>query len=180
MRHDSFIHETWLNHPWGRLRIRATNIRYRVAKTHRIPYLDMNLCESCLMYERVMSHVWMRHVFCMNESCLLYEGSYRVAKSHKDPLSCRSFSTKEPLNIGHFCGKWHIKIRDPMSLRHPVSDVRRTDFQSASGMIKSRLVYEWVMSHIWMRHVSLWMRHVSLWMSHVSNMNESCHTCVAP
>ena len=23
----------------------------------------------------------------------------------KDPLSCRSFSTKEPLNIGHFCGK---------------------------------------------------------------------------
>jgi len=23
----------------------------------------------------------------------------------QDPLSCRSFSTKEPLNIGHFCGK---------------------------------------------------------------------------
>jgi len=22
-----------------------------------------------------------------------------------DPLSCRSFSTKEPPNIGHFCGK---------------------------------------------------------------------------
>jgi len=22
-----------------------------------------------------------------------------------DPLSCRSLSTKEPLNIGHFCGK---------------------------------------------------------------------------
>jgi len=38
------------------------------------------------------------------------------------PLNCRSFSTKEPLNIGHFCGKWPIKIRDPMSLRHPVSD----------------------------------------------------------
>jgi len=27
----------------------------------------------------------------------------------------RSFSTKEPLNIGHFCGKWPIKIRDSMS-----------------------------------------------------------------
>ena len=36
----------------------------------------------------------------------------------QDPLSCRSFPTKEPLNIGHFCGKWPIKIRDPMSLRH--------------------------------------------------------------
>jgi len=28
---------------------------------------------------------------------------------------------KEPLNIGHFCRKWPMKIRDPMSLRHPVS-----------------------------------------------------------
>jgi len=25
-----------------------------------------------------------------------------------------------PTNIGHFCGKWPIKIRDPMSLGHPV------------------------------------------------------------
>ena len=38
----------------------------------------------------------------------------------KDLLSCRSFSIKEPLNIGHLCGKRPIKIRDPMSLRHPV------------------------------------------------------------
>jgi len=47
---------------------------------------------------------------------------YRVAKTHRKnlPLSCRSFSTKEPLNIGHFCGKWPIKMRDPMSLCHPV------------------------------------------------------------
>jgi len=29
---------------------------------------------------------------------------------------CRSFPTKEPLNIGHFCEKWPNKIRDPMSL----------------------------------------------------------------
>jgi len=36
--------------------------------------------------------------------------------------SCRSFSTEEPLNIGHFCRKWPIKIRDPMSRCHPVSD----------------------------------------------------------
>jgi len=40
----------------------------------------------------------------------------------KDSSSCRSFSEsiKEPLNLGHFCGKSPIKIRDPMSLRHPV------------------------------------------------------------
>jgi len=39
-----------------------------------------------------------------------------------DPLTCTLFSTKEPLNVGHFCGKWPIKMRDPMSLGHPVSD----------------------------------------------------------
>ena len=47
-------------------------------------------------------------------------GRYRVAKTHRIILSCRSFSTKEPLNIVHFGGKWPIKKRDPMSLRHPV------------------------------------------------------------
>ena len=29
-------------------------------------------------------------------------------------------STKEQLNICHFCGKWPIKMRDSMGLRHPV------------------------------------------------------------
>jgi len=47
--------------------------------------------------------------------------SVQGGEDSQDPLSCRSFSTKEPLNIGHFCGKWLMKKRDPMSLRHPVS-----------------------------------------------------------
>ena len=33
------------------------------------------------------------------------------------------FSTKEPLNIGLFCWKWPIKIRDPMSLSPPCNKV---------------------------------------------------------
>jgi len=36
----------------------------------------------------------------------------------------RRFSTIEPLNLGQFCGKWPIKIRDPMSLRHPAAPLR--------------------------------------------------------
>jgi len=46
--------------------------------------------------------------------------TYRVAKTHWMPLSCRSFPAKEPLIIGLFCGKWRIKMRHPMTLRHPV------------------------------------------------------------
>ena len=51
---------------------------------------------------------------CMN---IIHTGWRRLI----GPLSCRSFSTKEPLNIGHFCEKWPLKIRYPMSIRHPVS-----------------------------------------------------------
>jgi len=36
-------------------------------------------------------------------------------------ISCRSFSAKEPLIIGLFCGKWRMKKWHPVSLRHPVS-----------------------------------------------------------
>ena len=59
------------------------------------------------------------HSYCV---CTQY-GNLACGEDSYDPLSCTSFSTKEPLNIGHFCGEWPIKIRDPMSLRHPVACV---------------------------------------------------------
>ena len=39
---------------------------------------------------------------------------------HLVTLRCRSLSAKEPLILGLFCGKWPLKIRHPMTLRHPV------------------------------------------------------------
>jgi len=39
----------------------------------------------------------------------------------KDALSYRSLFAKEPLIIGLICGKWHIRIRHPLRLRHPVA-----------------------------------------------------------
>ena len=80
-----------------------------------------------------------------------------------DPLICRWFSTKEPLNIGHFCGKWPIKIRDPMSLRHPVRWscschfevciyicvwMRREHVNELWHIWKCFGTYEWVMAHL--------------------------------
>jgi len=38
----------------------------------------------------------------------------------QDALSCRAFSAKEPLIIRLFCGKWPVKIRHAMHLRHPI------------------------------------------------------------
>jgi len=63
-----------------------------------------------------------------------YLGAHRMSrKSVLTHDASVPFSTKEPLNIGHFCGKWPIKIRDPMSLRHPVA---RYDLSSYSALKK--------------------------------------------
>jgi len=43
-----------------------------------------------------------------------------VSLQSGEDYSCWSFSTIEPLNKGQFCGKWPIKISDPMSFRHPL------------------------------------------------------------
>ena len=45
-------------------------------------------------------------------------------------MSCRSLSAKEPLIIGLFCGKWPVKMRHPMTPRHPVSFVESWDASS--------------------------------------------------
>jgi len=41
-----------------------------------------------------------------NESCRRVLFVYRVAKSHKMPYLCKSFSAKEPCKKWLFCGKW--------------------------------------------------------------------------
>ena len=38
----------------------------------------------------------------------------------QDVLKCRSLSAKEPRIIGLFCGKWPIKRKHPMRVRHTV------------------------------------------------------------
>ena len=61
--------------------------------------------------EFILRSVWNSHLW-----------SVQGGEDSWDPLSCRSFCTTEPLNIGHFCGKWPIKIRDPIGLGHTVYD----------------------------------------------------------
>jgi len=49
-------------------------------------------------------------------------------------LSCRSLSAKEPLIVELFCGKWPLKMKQPMDVRHPV--------------FLSHVTCEWVMAHM--------------------------------
>jgi len=78
--------------------------------------------ESCHIYEAFISHIRMSRVSYMHQQCHAYAcvmSHYRVAKTHISSR-CRSFFAKEPWIVGLLCGKWPIKIRRPMTLRHPV------------------------------------------------------------
>ena len=76
--------------------------------------------------------------------CCRVTGWWRLIGSPKSHIIFH----KEPLNIGHFCGKWPLKIRDPTSLRHPVSVIACIQFsvhptQSAqhTGVLQCVAVY---------------------------------------
>jgi len=75
--------------------------------------LQKNMNETRHIYVYLMSHLWT----CTGDGLDSHTGWSRPI----DALSCRSLSAKEPLIIGLFCGKWPIKVRHPMGLRHPVS-----------------------------------------------------------
>ena len=68
-----------------------------------------------------------------------------VIQSGEDPqnaLSCRSFFANEPLIIGLFCGKWPLRIRHPMGLRHPV------------WLVLEYILHTWYDSSIWVQHAT--------------------------
>jgi len=149
------------------------------------------------MNDWVMSHIWMSHVTHMNdtyeshmnESCHTYGWiTYECVVSHIwMNESCRTYHHKRwlqeiallPLNIGHLCGKWPIKIRGPMSLRESSPPCTLLPYKRFT----SHICESHIPSHIWMRHVTHMnescptyecvMSHI--WMSHVPHVNASCH-----
>jgi len=73
-------------------------------------------------YTHSLSHILVQN-FNLNQS-ERYQNSCQAHpcdKDSQDALNYRSFSAKEPQIIGLFCGKWPVKIRHPMGLRHLVS-----------------------------------------------------------
>ena len=104
---------------------------------------DSNTCGTKRAKQKTepISHVWMIYVTHTRQHLVFEFVTFSCLKnvrrlkflSHQNTgwrrpkgclISCRSFFTKEPLIIGLFCGKWPIKIRHPMTLRHPVSRLK--------------------------------------------------------
>jgi len=82
-----------------------------------------NSAMSHVQMSNVVSHVSMSHGGGTQDTKYLFmkvSGEVRDGKDPSDASSCKSIFAKEPWIIGLFCGKWPIRIRYPMGLRHPV------------------------------------------------------------
>jgi len=115
MSHISICHVThtnkrWCTYEWVMSHIwmsHDTHIKESRRKTLHVR-LDLRHRDIlCRIHMRDMTHVTHTEGDTGN-SCHTHE--YRVGKTHRMPLSCRSCFAKEPLIIGLFCGKWPIKI----------------------------------------------------------------------
>ena len=131
---------------------------------------------SRVVYKWVMSHIWMKHVAHMNQSCC----KYKWVTSHIymcvlwREVMCSAL-TSHVTHMDKSCRKYECVV----SCIHMCV---LSDFG-----VKSRAVYEWAISHIWMSHVIhmyacalVLCREVtcSIWMRYVARVNESCHTFV--
>jgi len=161
MRHDSFIYETWLSHMCNMTRHDAFLMK-----------------ESRLTHERVTPHTWkshashMReecivtsHVTHVTESCLIYEWvmSHEAWLFHEECIE--SCHTSYMRHDSFLYETWLIPIWD---MTHSYMRVTPNTWGShvthriwmiyrmshVSYMNESCLMYGWVMSHMWMSHVS--------------------------
>ena len=89
-------------HVWFDLFICHTNSSYVIRFIHI--WYDLFICDTIFSYLNRDSTGWRRCIGCL--------------------VSCTSLSAKEPLILGLFCGKWPIKIRHPVTLRHTVHATR--------------------------------------------------------
>ena len=150
--------------------------------------------ESCHKYERVVSHIWMSHVTHTNESfhTSVQEDTKRKVKRHYVNVGDMTPSNTRHVSFWliHLRGvrDWFIsRVRDSSICRtwhFPIHDITYFHVWHDVFTCMTRFVYEWVMSHMWMSHVT----HMNeschtyewvmsrIWMSHVTHMNESCHT----
>jgi len=91
-----------------------------------------------------------------------YVHSIQSGEDPQDALSCRSLSAKEPLRIGLFCGKWPVKIRHPMGLRHPVPHA----WISANVHCVGHTCVTWLIQYV-------------TWMTHSTHVCVRSHVCVS-
>ena len=147
--------------------------------------------ESCHTYEWVMSHVWMRRVTHMNESSHTNKCDTVVdASCHIHPWVVSHNLMSHVTRMNESCFTFIGLIRPRGKKEGHGDELTYSPMLTSIWWLRDESchTYGWVMSHIWMSHVTYlneschtygWvMAHI--WMSHVTHMDESSqvtHMC---
>jgi len=132
----------------------ATHKIYLAFTAHRKPE-GVRLC-VCLTYEWVMSQIWISHISHMNESCLTYVWVMsHIWMSHVSSRLCVCLTSVSPISEHarmHAVPRWLVYAKRLKTAQ----TTERLAYITASSASRAwmSLTYEWVMSHIWMSHVS--------------------------
>jgi len=146
-------------------------------------------------FKWVMSHIWMSHVTPMNTPRHTYWGvAVHIWMRHVTHMQTFGENANAPLdNARVMSHKWMSHVLHSityMNASHHVYAGIRGDITNAPrvngrNLNESCRTRDWVMSLIWIRHVTHTaalgytygssMSHI--WIRHVTHMNTSCHTC---
>jgi len=149
--------------------------------TQVVSRISTRMKESCPTYEWAMSHISMRHVPLMNESCSIFESLLarkKLCLTYEWVTSHIAWVT-----IHYMWSSWLIYLCRAIRLApsHTWMSHKLHIFMSHDAWIS---IHQWIshgsqrmrllMSHMWSSHVSLWNKTLHaqnvthMWMSHVS------------
>jgi len=145
--------------------------------THLSVWHDSFVCVTRLIFLCDMTHfsVWHDSFFCMTSLVFCVTRLIRLCDMTFFCVTCvtwvrfirRLYVPKYMWHVGYMC--LHMQAFEAISnmTQWVMSHIWMSH---VTHMNESCRTYEWVMSHIWMSHVA----HIC--MSHVTHMNESCHS----
>jgi len=124
-----YTHIYMLTYTQRRVYIRVCTHKYRHMYLYIYVHTDIYTYTRVCIYKYVAIYLYIYvHIYITHTAFLVWCHSitqvwHLNCTQWRRPIGClklQVFFAKEPLIIGFFCGKWPIKIRHPMGLRHPV------------------------------------------------------------
>ena len=209
MSHVLHVYESCLTDEWVMSRIWMSHVthmnnschagRRRPRKLPRHTYEQFHAAhmkESCLTYgvatiSRLLKFVSLFCKWALQKRLYSAKETYNfkepTSRSHPIWKSLQCLFCRIPSLLQGSFAKETYNFKEPPSRSHPIWISRVSHVNESRYTYELRLprhTYEWIMSHVWMLHVT---QHEDvriieaatshIWMSHVLHVNESCHTC---